>query len=68
MNEARMSKSQVKAKINCLNIRGVIMTEWVTEGHMVNQGPDQAARTSGEEKAETMEEETTDSTSRQCPC
>jgi hypothetical protein len=36
--KARMSKLQMRATmIICLDIRGVLMTEWVPEGQTVNQ-------------------------------
>jgi hypothetical protein len=62
MKKARMSKWQVKGMMTVFfNIRGVIMTEWVPEGQMVNQkylplgGTDLASRTSNEEKAANVE-------------
>jgi hypothetical protein len=69
---ARLTKSRVKAMmIVCFNIRGPIMIQWVPDGRTVYQnlllgGPDQAPRTSEEEKTEIVEEETMDFASRKC--
>jgi hypothetical protein len=57
MKKARMRKSKVKALMMVfIDIRGVIMIEWVPEGQTVNKkyyfgGPDQAPGTSEEEKS-----------------
>jgi hypothetical protein len=37
MKRARMSKSQVKAIFDFLDIRGVILMEWVPGGQTINQ-------------------------------